>query len=63
MKKVGITFVKKSELKDYSGGSKPRAFVNNRTNFKSKVHQHANEKQDITADKPQDTSYKTVIKS
>jgi hypothetical protein len=55
MKKVGVTFVKKSELKDYSGGLKPRAFVNNRTSFKSKphVHQHANEKQDTDADKPQ----------
>jgi hypothetical protein len=54
MKKVGVTFVKKSDLNNYSSGSKPKIFVNNRINayakpnFKPKPHnhQHASGKQE-----------------
>jgi hypothetical protein len=56
MKKVGVTFIKKSDWKEHSGGSKPRVFVNNRTNFKPEPHdhQHANEKHEPAVDKPPD---------
>ena len=38
-KKVGITFVKKSELNQYTNESRPKVFIHNQVNnFKPKVH-------------------------
>ena len=62
MKKVGVTFMKKSDLNNYSIGSKPKIFVNNRINayakpnFKHKPHnhRHTNGKQEPSTNRGQE---------